>query len=185
LTSVPATSAASATATLTVVDVQNDFCEGGALPVQGGHDVARRVKALLPRYDIVIASADWHIDPADNHFGEWPVHCMADTDGAAFAHPLTADDFAAFFRKGAYAAAYSAFDGTDLERWLRLVSVTDLDVVGLATDYCVKQSVLDAVAAGFTVRVLLPACAGVAADTSTAALTEMEAAGAALITGDN
>ena len=104
--------------TLLVVDVQEDFCEGGSLAVEGGREVARRVAELLPSYDLVVASTDWHVDPGD-HFSpapdyaaSWPPHCVVGTPGSRLQAPLTEDLFAGVVRKGEHAAAYSAFDGT-------------------------------------------------------------------------
>ncbi len=186
---------------LIVVDVQNDFCEGGSLAVAGGADVAHRIAELLhhwtaqdpkaPDYATVVATQDHHVDPGD-HFSEspdyahsWPVHCVAGTDGASFHPNLDPQPFAAVFTKGEYAAAYSGFEGTDhdgvgLADWLRRHEVTDVDVCGIATDYCVRATALDAVRAGFTTRVLTGLCAGVAPATTEAALAELAAAGATL-----
>lgn len=165
------------TTALLVVDVQNDFCEDGALAVDGGFAVARGVREILGTYDYTVASQDWHIDPGA-HFDEWPVHCMANTWGAKLAAPLAITDFDVVLTKGQRAAAYSAFDRTGMETILRRRGITDLDVVGIATDYCVKESVLSALREGFRVRVLLDLCAGVAPDTSRLAMREMSQAGA-------
>lgn len=186
---------------LIVVDVQNDFCEGGSLPVTGGAEVAHRISEVLrhwtiqdpqaPDYAVVVATQDHHIDPGD-HFSKepdyvdsWPVHCLAGTDGAAFHPNLDPQPFAAIFTKGERAAAYSGFegrshDGVGLEEWLRSQEVTDVDVCGIATDYCVRATTLDAVRAGFRTRVLTDLCAGVAPETTQAALAELAAAGASL-----
>jgi nicotinamidase/pyrazinamidase len=184
---------------LIVVDVQNDFCEGGSLPVTGGHAVAGAIAEHLAghadRYDLVVASRDWH-DP-DNlnggHFppaGEqpdyattWPVHCVADTEGAAFADAVTATlRDALVVSKGRGEPAYSAFqgvtaDGATLAETLRGQGITDVDVCGLATDYCVKATALDAVDAGFAVHLLPGLHAGVARETTAAAVDEMAARG--------
>lgn len=184
------------TRALVVVDVQNDFCEGGALAIEGGAEVARRVTAHVEAhaedYHVVVATADWHVDPGD-HWSEepdfvdsWPVHCRADSPGAAF-HPgfePALPRVAAVFRKGAYAAAYSGFEGsTDrpegagLAAWLQERHVDTIDVVGLATDHCVRATALDGVRAGFTTRVLLDLCAGVGEESTAAAHAELAAAG--------
>jgi nicotinamidase/pyrazinamidase len=176
---------------LLVVDVQADFCEGGSLAVAGGRAVAQQAKSLLSSYDLVVASTDWHVDPG-SHFASdpdfvasWPAHCLVGTSGSQLQAPLTEGDFAAVVRKGERAAAYSAFEGTTsgvpLADWLRAHDVGALDVCGIATDHCVRASVLDACAAGFPVRVLLDACAGVAPVTTERALAEMAAAGAELV----
>jgi nicotinamidase/pyrazinamidase len=187
---------------LIVTDVQNDFCEGGSLPVPGGAEVAFRIGALLHAwqqadepdrdYDIVVATRDHHIDPGD-HFSDtpdfersWPAHCVVGTDGAAFHPNLDPQPFDAIFLKGEHRAAYSGFegktgDGTDLASWLKAHSVTDVDVCGIATDYCVRATALDARRAGFTTRVLTELVAGVQPSSSSAALNEMDAAGIALV----
>lgn len=186
---------------LVVVDVQNDFCEGGSLPVTGGHAVAGAIAEHLARaaatYDLVVASRDWH--DADNlnggHFpvaGEqpdyattWPVHCVAGTEGAAFAAPVTAaldDHDALVVSKGRGEPAYSAFqgvtpEGATLEAALREHGVTELDVCGIATDHCVRATAVDARELGFGVRLLPGLHAGVAPETTAAALDEMAACG--------
>jgi nicotinamidase/pyrazinamidase len=149
---------------LIVVDVQKDFCEGGSLPVAGGNAVAERVRDYVRAgsggAQYVVATRDYHVDPGP-HFGEWPVHCVVGTDGAAF-HPAVADlPFDAEFRKGERAAAYSGFEGVDaagsglgLADWLRERGVTEVEVCGLATDFCVAATARDARAAGFGTRVL-------------------------------
>jgi nicotinamidase/pyrazinamidase len=186
---------------LIVVDVQNDFCEGGSLPVAGGADVAFSIAAVLRRlqdadpeereYDHVVATRDHHVEPGE-HFSanpdfvnSWPPHCVIGTVGAAFHPNLDPQPFDAVFDKGAYAAAYSGFegkthDGVPLAEWFRQHSVTSVDIVGIATDHCVRATALDAVAAGFATRVLLPMTAGVARPTTESALREMRNAGVVL-----
>ena len=156
---------------LIVVDVQKDFCEGGSLAVAGGNAVAEGVRAYVRQgaggADFVVATRDYHVDPGA-HFGEWPVHCRVGTEGAEF-HPAVAGlPFDAEFRKGEHAAAYSGFEGVDaagsgqdLEQWLRTRGVTEVDVCGLATDYCVGATARDAEAAGFGTRILLELSAAV------------------------
>ena len=184
---------------LIVVDVQNDFCEGGSLAVAGGADVAFRIGELLHkwheaepqdrRYDYVVATRDHHIDPGDHFSREpdfvdsWPPHCVAGTDGVSFHPNLDPQPFDAIFDKGEYAAAYSGFEGKShegghpLADWLHARSVTDVDVCGIATDYCVRATALDAHEAGFTTTVLTPLTAGVAEATTTQALTDLRTAG--------
>lgn len=187
---------------LVLVDIQNDFCEGGSLAVEGGAAVAARAaeRVLADRdgasaeYAAVVATADWHHDPGEHWARDdepdftttWPVHCAAGTPGAEF-HPSLAPALPhvdAVFRKGAREAAYSGFEGTasdgvtGLADWLRGRGVTDLDVGGIATDHCVRATVLDALRAGFTVRLLTDTIAGVAPQTTEAALAEMVDAGA-------
>lgn len=176
---------------LIVVDVQNDFCEGGALGVTGGHDIADRVAQVLATpgdYDFVVASQDWHTPGSDNggHFADepnfvttWPTHCVADTHGAKLHASLDGVMFDSIVRKGMNAPAYSAFEGTDVASGTDLVAVlsaaqiTNVDVVGLATDHCVKATAMDAAAAGFQTRVLEDLCAGVHPNTVATALMHM------------
>ena len=175
------------TRALIVVDVQNDFCEGGSLAVDGGADVAARIgpHVAASAYDVVVATQDHHVDPGE-HFTEWPPHCVAGTTGADFHPRLDTSVVDAVFRKGADRAAYSGFegatdDGTGLADFLPRHHVTDVDVVGLATDHCVRATALDAAGAGFTTRVLIDLCAGVAPDTTEAALAELREAGVELV----
>ncbi|MGO4631604.1 isochorismatase family protein [Streptomyces sp. 2RAF24] len=185
---------------LIVVDVQNDFCEGGSLAVAGGADVAAAVTDLVGQaagaaYRHVVATRDHHIDPGA-HFSErpdyvdsWPRHCVAGTEGVGF-HPNFAPAVAsgavdAVFDKGAYEAAYSGFEGRDengetLAEWLRERQVTEVDVVGIATDHCVRATALDAAREGFRTQVLLDLTAGVARETTDRALAELRAAGVEL-----
>jgi len=183
---------------LIVVDVQNDFCEGGSLAVAGGAEVAFRIGELLhhwsqrdpkaPAYDAAVATRDHHVDPGD-HFSDapdfdrsWPRHCVVGTDGEAFHPNLDPQPFDAVFLKGEHAAAYSGFegkapDGTSLADWLKGHDVTQVDVCGIATDYCVRATALDAVGNGFETRLIEELCAGVALETTKSALEEMRDAG--------
>jgi nicotinamidase/pyrazinamidase len=183
---------------LIVVDVQNDFCEGGSLPVRGGAEVAHQIGVMLhhwslkdpkaPPYDVAVATRDHHIDPGD-HFSDdpdfedsWPAHCVVGTDGEAFHPNLDPQPFDAVFLKGEHAAAYSGFegrtsDGSDLAGWLKKHAVTHVDVCGLATDYCVRATALDARRHGFDTTLLTSMCAGVAPGSSATALDEMRDAG--------
>ncbi|NGN69146.1 nicotinamidase [Streptomyces sp. A7024] len=184
---------------LIVVDVQNDFCEGGSLAVSGGADVAAAITDLVGQttagYQHVVATRDHHIEPGD-HFAErpdyvssWPRHCVAGTEGVGF-HPNFAPVVAsgaidAVFDKGAYTAAYSGFEGMDengvpLADWLRARDVTEVDIVGIATDHCVRMTALDSARLGFTTQVLLDLTAGVAEETTQRALEEMRDAGVEL-----
>jgi nicotinamidase/pyrazinamidase len=177
---------------LIVVDVQNDFTEGGSLAVAGGSAVAAAISEYLAAggdgYAHVVASRDYHVDPGD-HFsdhpdfaGSWPPHCVVGTPGAQFHPRLDTSHLEAVFSKGAYAAAYSAFEGADgagtpLADWLRERDVDTLDVVGIATDYCVRATALDAARGGFATRVLLGMTAGVAPVTTREALDALRTAG--------
>jgi nicotinamidase/pyrazinamidase len=177
---------------LMIVDVQNDFCEGGSLAVTGGAAVAAAISTLLRHdsggYQHVVASRDYHVDPG-SHFSatpdfrdSWPPHCVAGTGGAQFHPALDTGAIEAVFSKGAHAAAYSGFEGTDdagtpLAGWLRDHGVDELDVAGIATDYCVRATALDAARQGLTTRVLRWLTAGVDPATTAAAIEEMRSAG--------
>ncbi len=178
---------------LIIVDVQNDFCEGGSLPVAGGAAVAAAISDHVGAadYDHVVATRDYHIDPGTHFSAEpdyvttWPVHCVVDTPGASFHPALDVAPIEAVFAKGAHAAAYSGFEGADrggttLAEWLRTHEVDEVDVVGIATDHCVKATALDAAAEGFATTVLLDLTAGVARPTVDAALIQLREAGVAL-----
>jgi nicotinamidase/pyrazinamidase len=186
---------------LIVVDVQNDFCEGGSLPVAGGARVACDIGDLLRArtaglpgavsYEHVVATKDHHIDPG-HHFSRepdfrdsWPAHCVVGTDGEAFHPNLDPEPFEAIFTKGEHAAAYSGFEGRTtggaaLAAWLRERGVTRVDVCGIATDYCVRATALDAVQEGFAVTLLADLSVGVAPASTSAALEELRAAGVTL-----
>ena len=202
---------------LIIVDVQNDFCEGGSLAVPGGAAVAgaisEYVEAHHNEFDHVLATQDWHIDPGA-HFSDapdfkesWPPHCVAGTKGAELHPDLDTEYIQAYFQKGQFSAAYSGFDGLlapedavptgerppgampgDAERfapdddaiglddWLQSHDVEDVVVVGIATDYCVRATALDAVQAGYGVTVLRSLTAGIAEDLEDA-VAEMELGG--------
>jgi nicotinamidase/pyrazinamidase len=179
---------------LIIVDVQNDFCEGGSLAVTGGAAVAAGISLVLSskpeRWDHVVATKDWHIDPG-RHFSDhpdyldtWPVHCVAGSSGSDFHPELKTDRIEAVFHKGEHAGAYSGFeghteDGETLAAWLRERDVNEVEVVGIATDHCVRATSLDAKANGFATTVLLDLTAGVADGTTQAALKEFQTAGIA------
>ncbi|MCM2416358.1 isochorismatase family protein [Streptomyces sp. RKAG290] len=182
---------------LIVVDVQNDFCEGGSVPVSGGARIATAVAELVEQtagedYQYVVATRDHHIDPG-SHFSDdpdfknsFPVHCVAGNEGGEF-HPNFAPTARggkvdAVFFKGAHSASKSGFEGADeqgisLANWLRARGVEEVDVVGIATDHCVRATALDAVKAGFRARVLLDYSIGVAPDTTASTLEDFRQAG--------
>ncbi|UGT53822.1 isochorismatase family protein [Nocardia asteroides] len=178
---------------LVIVDVQNDFCEGGSLAVTGGAAVAAAISEFVAgqNYDAVVATRDHHVDPGAHFSAEpdyvdtWPPHCRVGTPGADFHPALDTGLVEEVFSKGEYSAAYSGFegaaaDGTPLADWLRARGIDTVDVVGIATDHCVRATALDARTAGFDTRVLLDLTAGVAPDTVAAALTTLRDAGVEL-----
>jgi nicotinamidase/pyrazinamidase len=181
---------------LIIVDVQNDFCEGGSLAVTGGARVARAISEYLAapggEYGAVVATRDHHVDPGA-HFSDhpdfaesWPPHCVVGTRGEEFHPDLDTSAVQAVFRKGEHSAAYSGFEGADeagqpLADWLRERGVTETDVAGIATDYCVRATATDAAAAGFGTRVLLPLTAGAAPQSTYQALDALRAAGVTLV----
>lgn len=203
------------TRALIVVDVQNDFCEGGSLAVPGGTDAASEItdyiEATRGRYDVVAATQDWHIEPG-SHFSDtpdykesWPVHCVAGTFGAGLHPDLDTENIDAYFRKGQYEAAYSGFEGVlapedevptgeldaalpadpaervSLDDWLRDNDIDEVVIVGLAADYCVRATALDAVAAGYDTSVIPDLCRGIDRAGTRAALAELEEAGVELL----
>ncbi|MFC4114760.1 nicotinamidase [Nonomuraea zeae] len=178
---------------LIIVDVQNDFCEGGSLAVAGGSEVAAAITRHVAEhgYDHVVATRDHHVQPGDHfsarpdYVSTWPAHCVAGTPGADFHPSFDVAGVEEVFSKGAYEAAYSGFEGTSgdgvaLADWLSERGVHEVDVVGIATDHCVRATALDAVKNGLAVRVLLDLTAGVSPTTTEAALAEMKDAGAVL-----
>ncbi|MFK0001252.1 isochorismatase family protein [Paenarthrobacter sp. NPDC090520] len=198
---------------LIIVDVQNDFCEGGTLAVEGGAAVAGAISEYLDanqqHFDHVVATQDWHIEPG-SHFSDepdmvdsWPPHCRARTKGAELHQDLDPEYIEAYFRKGQYTAAYSGFEGVlapeddvpsgdlkagatvtevldedaiGLDDWLQSHDVEEVVVVGLATDYCVKATALDAVQAGYATTVIAELTAGISDDLDEA-FDDMESAG--------
>ncbi len=176
---------------LIVVDVQNDFCEGGSMGVTGGADVASAVSRFIDAhrgdYAYVVATRDHHIDPGA-HFSDnpdfvdsWPPHCVVGSSGAEFHPGFDATICDAVFSKGEYTAAYSGFegrsaDGPALAEWLLRRGVAEVDIVGIATDHCVRATALDAAASGFATRVRLDLTAGVARETVDSALAQLRAA---------
>lgn len=198
---------------LLVVDIQNDFCPGGALAVPDGDAVVAPINRLMDRFDRVVLTQDWHPPGhgsfASRHEGKapfesvempyglqtlWPDHCVQGSAGAAFHADLRTDPAEMILRKGIHPTidSYSAFRENDrttetgLAGYLRGRGIARLFICGLATDYCVAWSALDAVAAGFETSVLLGACRAIDLDGSlAAALDDMRAAGVALVEGDN
>ncbi|QVQ54190.1 isochorismatase family protein [Spiractinospora alimapuensis] len=183
-------------AALIIVDVQNDFCEGGSLAVAGGAAVASDISGFLAAasYPHVVATRDHHIDPGA-HFSDtpdfvtsWPRHCVAGTPGEEFHPNLDTGSVGAVFDKGQYSDGYSGFDGVtsegaSLAEWLRGRGVSRVDIVGIATDHCVRATALDAARNGFDTRVLLNLTAGVAQPTVDHALSEM-ASGDVTLSGE-
>lgn len=184
---------------LLLVDVQNDFCPGGNLATARGDEVASKIAELVSdpdtrarEYSHMLATQDWHIDPGE-HFSDepdfvdtWPVHCVADSYGAQIRGPVDTSKIDVFFKKGHYSAAYSGFEGKNddgvlLADWLRENEVRTLDICGIATDHCVRATVLDALKEGFKVRVLRSMCSPVDDKRGAAALEEMMNAGAELV----
>lgn len=149
---------------LLIVDVQKDFCPGGTLAVPEGDKVVPVINQIMDLFPLVIASKDWH--PKDTvHFKKWPPHCVQNTPGADFHPKLNASKIKKIFLKGTQNKddGYSAFEATNanLVEFLKKENITDLYVAGLATDYCVKASALDADKHGFEVFVVEDAVAAV------------------------
>ena len=177
---------------LIIVDVQNDFCPGGALAVASGDEVIAPLNALarefLARGDLVIKSRDWH-HPQTSHFaaygGTWPIHCVQGTEGARFHPELIDDPRISVVSKGQMNVdEYSAFDGTDLAAQLHQGGVEEVWVGGLATDYCVKHTVLDALKEGFKVKAVKDAMRPVELERGDGqrAIDEMRLRGAQIVT---
>lgn len=187
---------------LLVIDVQNDFCEGGSLAVTGGAAVAAGISSYLEdskaSYDYVIASRDWHSEVGSNggHFaleGEtpdfvntWPIHCVANTHGSEYHPSLNLNQIDLHIEKGQGKPSYSIFEGTtpegeDFASLLTRLDITNVDVAGLATDYCVLASALDSRTHGLNVRVLSKLVAGVGVDTSKEALVKLADSGCEIV----
>lgn len=190
------------TRALLVIDVQVDFCEGGALGCDGGaqaaSDITKHIKKNRDTYDFVIASRDWHTPNSENggHFppagrepdfvNDWPLHCIAGEKGAEYHPNLDASLIDIHIKKGQGAHGYSIFDGIDedgtsFEEVLKQHNITEVDVVGIATDYCVRASSLDANQAGLNVRVITSLTAGVNPRSTEAAIDEMVDAGVSVV----
>jgi nicotinamidase/pyrazinamidase len=171
---------------LLIVDVQNDFCPGGSLPVSGGDNVVPVINRVLGQFDVIVASKDWH--PAGSvHFKKWPPHCVQDAAGAEFHPQLLRGKIQQVFLKGTRDKddGYSAFEATNVElvTYLKQADITELYIVGLATDYCVKASALDALKHGFHTYVVTDAVAAVNVrpDDGMHALEEMKRSGVTLL----
>jgi nicotinamidase/pyrazinamidase len=180
---------------LIIVDVQNDFCEGGSLAVGGGAAVAGAISGYVaanrPSYAHIVATRDFHLDPGP-HFSEapdyvdtWPPHCVIGTEGADFHPDLVLAPIEVVFSKGRETAAYSGFEGVSdqdvpLADWLREHGVDGVDIVGIATDHCVRATAVDAAREGLDTTVLLGLTAGVAKETTDRALESLKAEGVTL-----
>jgi nicotinamidase/pyrazinamidase len=178
---------------IVVLDTQNDFCEGGSLAVPGGTDVARAISRRLAEggYDHAVATRDHHVSPG-SHFSEhpdfvdtWPRHCVVGTEGVELHPELDRTNLEAVFDKGEHAAAYSGFegasDGVPLADWLRERGVDTVEMVGIATDHCVRATALDAARLGLRTTVRLDLTAGISQQTVAAALVQMRDAGVRLV----
>ncbi len=171
---------------LLVVDVQNDFCPGGALGVKDGDKVVNVINELMDKFDLIISSQDWH--PEDSvHFEKWPIHCVAETEGAKFHPNLNSDKINLRLKKGTDNKddGYSAFEATniDFSQYLIDNDIKTLYVCGLTTDYCVKESALDAVKQGIHTYVITNAIAAVNAEQGDdkKAINEMHVNGVTLV----
>lgn len=165
-----------------IVDVQKDFCPGGALGGEGAEKVVPKINKLMDKFDLTVASKDWH--PEDTvHFEKWPIHCVKYSEGSEFHQDLNASGIDQVFYKGTENKddGYSAFEATNknLEKFLKDNRVEDLYVVGLTTEFCVKSSALDAAARGFNTYVVTDAIRPVNSEPGgeEKALKEMENAG--------
>ncbi len=173
---------------LIIVDIQNDFCPGGALGVANGDAVVRVINHIMDNFEHLVFSRDWHpqdhcsfSDTPEYRDGSWPVHCVQDSPGAEFHGDLRVPLDAVFVCKATDpdVEAYSVFSGTGLLEELRRRKVTRIFLAGLATDYCVRFSALEALKLGFETYVVVDACRGVAEETTRTALAEMKEAGVA------
>ncbi|WP_335966988.1 isochorismatase family protein [Galbibacter sp. PAP.153] len=176
--------------TLLIVDVQNDFCTGGVLAAKGGEEVVPVINSIVDKFDLIIASKDWH-PKQTKHFNKWPPHCVQHTYGAAFHTDLNIDKIDQIFFKGTGTLddGYSAFEATNVNmyEYLSKQEVSQLYVSGIATDYCVLSSALDSVQAGYTTYVITDAvrAVNVNPDDGDKALQQMKDAGCILITSEN
>ncbi len=182
---------------LIIIDMQNDFCEGGSLAVSGGSLLAKQLSEFLysdaqQTYRHILATRDAHINPKE-HFSEtpdyidtWPVHCIYESHGYQIHPDLKTYPFNAIFNKGAYQAAYSGFEGRDtqgisLDKWLTNHEVTHVDIAGLALDFCVKETVFDALTLGYKVRLIADLCCAVRPENTDDTLEILQKHGAEII----
>ena len=172
---------------LIVVDVQNDFCPGGALAVPKGDRVVPVINELMAEFELVLASKDWHPENSV-HFDKWPKHCIKETEGAEFHPDLKIAKIDKVFLKGTKDKddGYSAFEATNLElaKYLNEKEVKELYISGLAAEYCVKETALAAVKKGFEVYVIEEAIAGIDEDDVAAAFEEMREAGVEFVSAE-
>lgn len=175
---------------LLIVDVQNDFCPGGALAVSGGDQVVPVINGLMEKFELVVASQDCHL-PNTVHFEKWPPHCVRGSEGADFNPGLNRQKIKEVFLKGTGNKddGYSAFEATniDLENYLKQNKVTDLYITGLATDYCVKASAIDSARKGFKTVVLSDAvrAVNVTPGDDARAFEAMKKSGVLIMTSDS
>ena len=171
---------------LLVVDVQNDFCPGGALPTPQGNKVVPVINELMNKFTLVLASRDWHPE-STKHFDKWPVHCVRETPGAGFPDELHIEKINQIFNKGTGAKddGYSAFEATNhnLAEYLKKKKIDLLYVTGLTAEYCVKSTVLDALEHGFNTFVIKDAVEGIRKQKNDFenSFVEMKKAGAIII----
>jgi nicotinamidase/pyrazinamidase len=174
---------------LLIVDVQNDFCPGGALPTPQGNIIVPVINKLMDKFDLIVASRDWH--PEDTiHFKSWPIHCVKESHGADFPAELKKEHINQIFEKGTGSKddGYSAFEATNknLAEYLNEKEVDELYISGLTAEYCVKSTVLDAIKQGFKTFVIKDAVEGLRQneDDFDNAFEEMKNADAEIITSD-
>lgn len=171
---------------LMIIDLQRDFCNGGSLGIAAADTIVPVINRVMDKYDTILATKDWH-PYVTVHFDKWPVHCVAETNGAQFHQDLESHRISHVFLKGTHNRddGYSAFESTNdnLDQYLHKHDIKGLDVCGLATDFCVKATVLDGIKAGFQVRVITDAIEAVNLESGDGekAITEMMVAGATFI----
>ncbi|MEW6614663.1 MAG: nicotinamidase [Thermodesulfobacteriota bacterium] len=171
---------------LIIVDVQNDFCEGGALEVSGASEIIPIINRLMGKFVFVVATQDYH-PPNHCSFSKWPVHCVAGTHGGELHKGLEVDRIKHFVKKGTEKdkEAYSGFQETGLSSFLKSRGIKTIYICGLATDYCVKATALDGLTEGFKVFLIMDAIRAVTKETGKAALKEMETRGVEFVASDS